>query len=88
MFFYGKEDLTGSAVCLFASTNVLLGVLGFYCCALLVKADRERMAHAVWTTAYTCMFAILSLGYDRFLYAGEKNAVVVCAKVTMPILGC
>lgn len=73
MFFYGTEDLHGLAVCLFASTNVLLGVFGFYCCAVLVRADRQTVAHAVWTTAYTCMFGILSFGYDRFLYAGKEN---------------
>jgi len=73
MFFYGPNDLHGLAVCIFASTNVLLGVAGFYCCALLVKAGRESVAHAVWTTAYSCMFSILSFGYDRFLYAGNDK---------------
>jgi hypothetical protein len=54
-------------------TNVLLGILGFYVCASLVKADREAVAHAVWTSAYAAMFAILSFGYDRFLYAGTME---------------
>lgn len=70
MFFYGPDDLHGLFPCLFALTNVLFGVVGFYLSARLVKGDSEPTAHALWTTSYTCMFAILSFGYDRFIYAG------------------
>lgn len=71
MFFYGPEDLSGLAVCAFASTNVLLGILGFYVCALSVRSGRECLAHTLWTAGYVAMFTILTFGYDRFLYAGS-----------------
>lgn len=71
MFFFGPEDLHGIFPCLFALTNVLLGVIGFVLCAYLVREGNDGTAHALWTTSYTCMFAILTFGYDRFIYAGS-----------------
>lgn len=73
MFVYGTEDLHGLAVCLFASSNVVLGVLGYYVCGRLVKADHYNLAHAVWTSAYVATFGIASVGYDRALYPGIHN---------------
>ena len=70
MFFYGRDDLSGLAVCCFASSNVILGVTAFIICAKLVKYDHIGLAHVIWTGAYTDTFAIASFGYDRAFYAG------------------
>ncbi|XP_070553917.1 uncharacterized protein [Ptychodera flava] len=69
MFFFDRS-LHPIWPCLFACTNVSQGVLGFILVCKLVHNGKEATAHAVWTMSYTCMFAILTLGYDRFLYAG------------------
>jgi len=73
MFFFGFDDLHGLFPCLFACTNVLLGVFGFVLCALLVRRNKETTAHACWTTSYTCMFSVLTFGYERSLYAGQSR---------------
>ena len=70
MFFLDR-NLHGIWPCLFANTNVSLGVLGFCICYKLIKDGNDLAVHKYWTTAYTCMFAILTFGYDRFLYAGN-----------------
>ena len=72
MFFFDSSELHGIFPCLFALTNVLFGVVGFYLCYHLIRNDREDVAYTLWTTAYVCMFTILTLGYDRFLYSGER----------------
>jgi len=78
MFFYGRSDLHGLAVCIFASTNVLLGLLGFSVCAALVRADRHSVAHSIWTSAYVATFAVATFGYNRAFYAGESTVLLSC----------
>ena len=65
------RSMHGIWPCLFANTNVSLGVLGFIICYKLIKSGHTRLQHQLWTGSYTCMFAILTFGYDRFLYAGR-----------------
>lgn len=69
--FYLNKSMHGILPCVFACTNVLMGVIGFLICARLIQDGHERLQHFLWTSAYTCMFAILTLGYNRFLYAGQ-----------------
>ena len=93
MFFYGRNDLHGLAVCLFASTNVLLGVLGFYCCASLVRSDHHSVAHHIWTSAYVVTFAIATFGYDRAFYAGtschlQRILHICCVYLVCILLHC
>lgn len=80
MFFYSK-DMHGIWPCLFAQTNVSLGVLGFYVAYKRIRAGSVVQANQSWIIAYCCMFAILSFGYDRFLYAGEKEYVTTVDSV-------
>jgi len=70
MFFFSDTEIHGLLSCLFAMTNVLLGIVGFLIAGLLIKRDSTTFVHALWTVPYTCMFAILSFGYDRFMYPG------------------
>ncbi|CAH1792480.1 unnamed protein product [Owenia fusiformis] len=72
MWHYSK-DMHGIWPCLFAHTNISLGVLGYVLAYKCIKGNQELLAHTLWVGAYTCMFAILSFGYDRFLYAGDAN---------------
>ena len=72
MFFFHKS-MHGIWPCIFAHTNVSLGVLGFMLCYNMVKRGDYSTPHVVWVSAYDCMFAILTFGYDRFLYAGKAK---------------
>jgi hypothetical protein len=58
---------------LFASTNVLLGVLGFRNAHACVRRGDELAAHTHWIVAYMAFAAILGFGYARFLYAGTSD---------------
>lgn len=69
--FYLDKSMHGILPCIFAHTNVSLGIIGFMFCYKLIKGGREELAHPVWILSYICMFAILTFGYDRFLYAGK-----------------
>jgi hypothetical protein len=57
----------------FAITNVLLGMISFELChrAILHHKDGDLFAHSNWVWAYSFFFAILGMGYSRFLYAGD-----------------
>ena len=81
MFFLDRS-LHGIWPCVFAHTNVLLGVLGFCVCYRMIQAGMAGSAHAVWTTSYTCMFSILTFGYNRFLYAGNIPSFSSCHYVS------
>jgi len=45
-------------------------MIGFLLAGNIGRGDKPASAHALWVLPYCCMFAILSFGYDRFLYAG------------------
>jgi len=75
MFFLDRDLLQQHPMLptMFAMTNVLLGVWGFRWAYSLIKSGRPLSAHTLWTSSYVCMFAILGLGYARFLYAGTSD---------------
>ncbi len=58
---------------LFASTNVALGVLGFYNAYTCIRAGDVRRAHTHWIVAYFAFALILGFGYRRFLYNGTAE---------------
>jgi len=75
LFFYSFYEIHGIFACLFAFTNILLGIAGFLICGALIRLGHESKVHAIWTTPYICMFSILSFGYDRFLHSGKRAGV-------------
>jgi hypothetical protein len=58
---------------LFASSNVLLGVLGFRNAFACIQRGDELAAHTHWIVAYMAFAAILGFGYARFLHAGTSD---------------
>jgi len=64
------RNIHGILPCLFAGTNVLFGVVGFYLSWWCAQKNRLFLAHSLWTTSYVIMFGILGFGYARFLYPG------------------
>lgn len=68
--FKRRSDMHAILPCIFAHTNVLLGVIGFYHAAQAVRGGRISRAHRLWMRSYGCMFAILGFGYRRFMYPG------------------
>jgi len=66
----GKESIPAILPTIFASTNVLLGLLGFWLAYHFIRRGRMTAAHMAWIVPYTAFAAILGLGYSRFLYAG------------------
>ncbi len=59
--------------CLFASTNIVFGVLGFWWAWRLIRAGRARDVHKLWIAGYAGMLSILGFGFRRFLYAGTSD---------------
>jgi len=57
----------------FASSNVALGVFGFFNAWRCIRAGRELAAHTHWIVAYGCFAVILGFGYARFLYNGTST---------------
>jgi len=56
---------------MFSITNVLIGVLGFAKSYHWIKSGNPLRAHTGYVIAYVAFFAILGMGYGRFLYAGN-----------------
>jgi len=59
----------------FAMTNILCGILGFYLAFKFIKKDNMKAAHALWIFGYAAMLFILVVGWDgtgweRFTFAG------------------
>eukprot|EP00756_Hemistasia_phaeocysticola_P044773 Hpha_TRINITY_DN1855_c0_g1::TRINITY_DN1855_c0_g1_i1::g.170425::m.170425 len=54
----------------FAHTNVLLGLIGFWVTYKLNKAGKRDLATYIWISTYSAFFGILGFGYGRFLYPG------------------
>ncbi|KJE93597.1 hypothetical protein CAOG_04358 [Capsaspora owczarzaki ATCC 30864] len=74
--FENDANVTGPLAALFASTNTLLGVLGFTLATRSIRRNGGSTfgAHQMWIASYACMFSILGFGYRRFLYpaSGEE----------------
>ena len=71
MFFLDR-DVHAIIPCLFASTNILFGVLGFWLAWRLIRAGRPERVKWLWIGGYAGMLSILGIGYRRFLYAGDS----------------
>lgn len=72
MFVLGdKNDIPAILPTVFASTNVLFGLVGFYVADSFIRAGKLTNAHLSWILAYTGFAAILGFGYKRFLFAGN-----------------
>eukprot|EP01061_Rhynchopus_euleeides_P000715 TRINITY_DN10519_c0_g1_i1.p2 TRINITY_DN10519_c0_g1~~TRINITY_DN10519_c0_g1_i1.p2 ORF type:complete len:281 (+),score=121.25 TRINITY_DN10519_c0_g1_i1:81-923(+) len=57
----------------FAHTNVSLGLFGFLAVRALNRAGMRWAGTFLWHSAYSVMFAILGMGYGRFLYPGTTE---------------
>ncbi len=66
------RDVHALVPCLFASTNIVFGVLGFLWAWRWIRAGRARDVHKLWLAGYAGMLSILGLGFRRFLYAGTS----------------
>ncbi|KAF8933903.1 hypothetical protein BGZ58_006054 [Dissophora ornata] len=100
MFILGdKNDIHAILPTVFAFTNVLLGIIGYYVTYIKIRqlhlhsmkkgnnagaASSLPMAyHKYWIHAYSCFCAILGMGYNRFMYPSDY--VAWRAGVTFPL---
>ncbi|ORZ22707.1 hypothetical protein BCR41DRAFT_420480 [Lobosporangium transversale] len=85
MFVLGdKNEIHAILPTLFAFTNVLLGIIGYYVTyskirSLTLKRTQSKESlpmsyHKYWIHAYTCFCAILGMGYNRFMYPSDYVA--------------
>ena len=56
--------------CLFALSNVVLGILGYRVAYGFIKRGKPALAHAAWGFGWGVSLLILLVGYQRFTYAG------------------
>lgn len=54
----------GLIVSLFAMSNILFGMLGFYLAYRLIQKNKMMAAHSLWIFGYFMMFFILIVGWD------------------------
>ncbi|KAF9421212.1 hypothetical protein BGZ94_008884 [Podila epigama] len=77
MFVLGdKNEIHAILPTVFAFTNVLLGIIGYYVTYNKIREHRfetqlPTTIHKYWVHAYTCFCAILGLGYNRFMYPSD-----------------
>ncbi|KAK3813355.1 MAG: hypothetical protein J3Q66DRAFT_390221 [Benniella sp.] len=80
MFVLGdKNEIHAILPTIFAFTNVLLGIIGYYVTYKRIRKYRSQQPsntaiHAPWVHAYTIFCAILGLGYNRFMYPSDYVA--------------
>ncbi|KAG0038141.1 hypothetical protein BGZ82_000953 [Podila clonocystis] len=80
MFVLGdKNEIHAILPTVFAFTNVLLGIIGYYVTYQKIRQHRNdsqmpTSIHKYWVHAYTCFCAILGLGYNRFMYPSDYVA--------------
>ncbi|KAI1314371.1 hypothetical protein EDD11_002236 [Mortierella claussenii] len=81
MFVLGdKNDIHALLPTVFAFTNVLLGIIGYYVTYAKIRRHRHdknglpMSYHKYWVHAYTCFCAILGMGYNRFMYPSDHLA--------------
>ncbi|KAF9934976.1 hypothetical protein FBU30_009398 [Linnemannia zychae] len=68
-----KNEIHAILPTVFAFTNVLLGIIGYYVTYLNIRRHKDEKQlnmsmNKYWIHAYTCFCAILGMGYNRFLY--------------------
>jgi hypothetical protein len=73
MWMLDRATVSASLASLFASTNMLFGILGFVSATYFIKQGKPLRAHTLWVINYVIMFGILGFGYRRFLYAGTEE---------------
>ncbi|KAG0347304.1 hypothetical protein BG004_008046 [Podila humilis] len=71
-----KNEIHAILPTVFAFTNVLLGIIGYYVTYQKIRQHRHEPVlstkiHKYWVHAYTCFCAILGLGYNRFMYPSD-----------------
>ncbi|KAG0372501.1 hypothetical protein BGX24_000161 [Mortierella sp. AD032] len=77
MFLLGdKNEIHAILPTVFAFTNVLLGIIGYYVTYAKIRMYRNAPQlpmsyHKYWIHAYTCFCAILGMGYNRFMYPSD-----------------
>ncbi|KAF9906739.1 hypothetical protein EC991_000332 [Linnemannia zychae] len=80
MFLLGdKNEIHAILPTVFAFTNVLLGIIGYYVTYAKIRRNRDAPRlpmsyHKYWIHAYTCFCAILGMGYNRFMYPSDYVA--------------
>ncbi|KAF9287418.1 hypothetical protein BGZ68_001853 [Mortierella alpina] len=80
MFVLGdKNEIHAILPTVFAFTNVLLGIIGYYVTYRKIRKHRNDAQlpmsyHKYWIHAYTCFCAILGMGYNRFMYPSDYVA--------------
>ncbi len=55
---------------IFATTNVLFSILGYWIAYKFVASGNRKAAHATWIFGWGMMVVILTMGWRRFIYAG------------------
>ncbi|KAG0317157.1 hypothetical protein BGZ97_005844 [Linnemannia gamsii] len=89
MFLLGdKNEIHAILPTVFAFTNVLLGIIGYYVTYAKIRKHRNAPQlpmsyHKYWVHAYTCFCAILGMGYNRFMY--PQDYVAWRAGLTFPL---
>ncbi|KAF9095762.1 hypothetical protein BGX23_012690 [Mortierella sp. AD031] len=89
MFLLGdKNEIHAMLPTVFAFTNILLGIIGYYVTYAKIRRYRNAKVlpmsfHKYWIHAYTCFCAILGMGYNRFMY--PKDYVAWRAGETFPL---
>ncbi|KAG0052275.1 hypothetical protein BGZ83_002781 [Gryganskiella cystojenkinii] len=91
MFLLGdKNEIHALLPTVFAFTNVLLGIIGYYVTYRKIRSygpGRAKLPmsyHKYWIHAYSCFTAILGMGYNRFMYPSDYKAWN--AGLTFPLL--
>ncbi|KAF9915415.1 hypothetical protein FBU30_002027, partial [Linnemannia zychae] len=74
-----KNEIHAILPTVFAFTNVLLGIIGYYVTYTKIRKHRHASQlpmsyHKYWIHAYTCFCAILGMGYNRFMYPSDYVA--------------
>ncbi|ETO32513.1 hypothetical protein RFI_04605 [Reticulomyxa filosa] len=75
MFLLNREYVNSYPILItiFSSTNTLLGMIGYYEAWWVMRYTPNGLIRAqkYWVIPYVIMFAILGLGYNRFLYSSS-----------------
>ncbi|KAG0201570.1 hypothetical protein BGX28_005660 [Mortierella sp. GBA30] len=74
-----KNEIHAILPTMFAFTNVLFGIIGYYVTYCKIRKHRNDARlpmsyHKYWIHAYTCFCAILGMGYNRFMYPSDHIA--------------
>ncbi len=65
-----NKNMPAIIPCLFAMTNILCGILGYYAAYRFIIANNMKLANFMWIFGWGMLLLILLIGWRRFTYAG------------------